>query len=528
MRAAISLLIGVTACGPLVDEAVFEGTPTEVVGVPNFDDDDGDGLRDALAPAAGDDDHAPLALPPALTEAVAKDCSLFAYLYGDGVRIYQGDTIVLDDSVRYWDVPEGADPALAVEFTDYLQRANLQLALVCKDELIGSAYVRLRSAPFQMNHHLQAAEHLYVMKLQGYGFSNLAMIEQLTEIVGESNISVVPSGDYEQDVWIQDEIEFGHLIGKETGMELILDSIRGTDNVGLDPFPEDHLAGPGVALDTYGAPRLLTSLDSFGNLEASPPVSVNGVNYPFGRIYFGRGEEYAPAAELQSFLNRQGVQAPVYPDSSWLCVGHVDEYMTFIPDPSAPKGFRFAITDVNAAYEFLEGLDPEQGLPQYESFHGYSSVGDILNDGALRALNKDWQADQVDPTLTMMKQELGLDESDIIRLPLLFEDAGAWCGHTAIALMPGMVNLAVWNPAGETPHLLIPDPFFREDLDYQASDPLIAAFDAAMPEGVQTHYLDDWTVYHEGMGEVHCGTNIRRAPSSGWWEDANHLLEVSR
>lgn len=31
----------------------------------------------------------------------------------------------------------------------------------------------------------------------------------------------------------------------------------------------------------------VTSLDSFGNLEVSPPVTVNGKNYPLGRILVG-------------------------------------------------------------------------------------------------------------------------------------------------------------------------------------------------------------------------------------------------
>ena len=31
----------------------------------------------------------------------------------------------------------------------------------------------------------------------------------------------------------------------------------------------------------------VTSLDSFGNLEVSPPVVVNGKNYPLGRIIIG-------------------------------------------------------------------------------------------------------------------------------------------------------------------------------------------------------------------------------------------------
>jgi protein-arginine deiminase len=33
--------------------------------------------------------------------------------------------------------------------------------------------------------------------------------------------------------------------------------------------------------------------------------------------------------------------------------------------------------------------------------------------------------------------------------------------------------------------------------------------------------IDDWTGYHSGWGEVHCGTNVKRtppSPSTDWWE----------
>lgn len=33
--------------------------------------------------------------------------------------------------------------------------------------------------------------------------------------------------------------------------------------------------------------ELVTSLDSFGNLEVSPPVTANGKDYPLGRILIG-------------------------------------------------------------------------------------------------------------------------------------------------------------------------------------------------------------------------------------------------
>lgn len=34
---------------------------------------------------------------------------------------------------------------------------------------------------------------------------------------------------------------------------------------------------------------------------------------------------------LQDFLQAQQVQAPVRLYSDWLCVGHVDEFLSFVP-----------------------------------------------------------------------------------------------------------------------------------------------------------------------------------------------------
>ena len=48
------------------------------------------------------------------------------------------------------------------------------------------------------------------------------------------------------------------------------------------------LQGPDFGYVTRVAQRKdVSSLDSFGNLEVSPPVTVNGKNYPLGRIIIG-------------------------------------------------------------------------------------------------------------------------------------------------------------------------------------------------------------------------------------------------
>ena len=45
-----------------------------------------------------------------------------------------------------------------------------------------------------------------------------------------------------------------------------------------------------------------------------------------------------------------------------------------------------------------------------------------------------------------------------------------------------------------------------------------------MPESLELVFLDDWYDYHLMLGEVHCGTNVKRTAPRTWWEDAGHLL----
>ena len=40
---------------------------------------------------------------------------------------------------------------------------------------------------------------------------------------------------------------------------------------------------------------------------------------------------------------------------------------------------------------------------------------------------------------------------------------------------------------------------------------------AQRTSGNTVHWVDDWEWYHMALGEVHCGSNVRRAPSGKWW-----------
>jgi len=267
-----------------------------------------------------------------------------------------------------------------------------------------------------------------------------------------------------------------------------------------------------------------TSQDSFGNFESTPPVTVDGVYYPFGRVYWGAYGSLVPHKKMTRFLNQQKLQSPIEVDISWLCVGHVDEFASFIPDPSSEKGFKLVYSDIDLGYDLLEGLSRSKELPLYGSGHHYDTVGDILDDNSLRALNEDLRDDYLLPILEQYTTEFGLEEGDLIRIPAMFEVAPG-CGNYTAALIPGAANLVVDNFEGTTT-LLVADPFFRSDPNDQASDPVIEDFLGRMPSGLEVVFVDDWSVYHMGLGEVHCGSNTVRSPDKNWWEEATHLLEV--
>ena len=488
-----------------------------VSGVPNLDDDDGATMDWTQQPFAADDDYATLVLPAKQLDMVPKGGSVQLAFDGDTskLRVYRDGVHVLGGTAGNGPLvvmPAGADVSFAVTFGDYAASAMMTIrALDGAGAIEHETMIGVRASPLIMNHHLQPAEHVWAVRVNG----NAAFIDAFAAALG-AKFTAVSGATYAGDVWIQDEIEFATLTGSNgQRVDVVIDSIR---NRGLDPFAES-LVGPDVISSTWGVSSQRTTYDSFGNLEASPPVEVGGVKYPFGRIYYGRTGNVGLHAQLGAFLASQKIQAPFELPTSWLCVGHVDEFSSFVPDPSSPKGFKLVIADVPAAWAALNALPPTTSIGRYGNDHGYATVGAMLQDAQLVALNNDLQADYLDPILAKFKAELGLTDADIIKVPSLFETVSGCNGRVA-ALIPGMVNLVVAK-VDQTTHLFTADPFFRASGATQSADPIIAAFSQRMPAGIELHFVDDWNVYHLGLGEVHCASNVKRTPSGSWWLGGN-------
>lgn len=91
------------------------------------------------------------------------------------------------------------------------------------------------------------------------------------------------------------------------------------------------------------------------------------------------------------------------------------------------------------------------------------------------------------------------------------EDAPDFGNERAMRYFPDMVNHLILGPVPIVPRPCGP----RVD----GIDVFERAFAEAVGSSRDVRFVDDWLVYHEMSGEVHCGTNVRRSAPIGpkWW-----------
>lgn len=387
----------------------------------------------------------------------------------------------------------------------------INLSLVKDNEIVYTDRVRFQVAPWIMTPHTLSPQTVYIARIASG--SNYKMIEQLRFVVGTSQaqLEIVSSIRYRNDRWMQDEIEFGYSESPGHFMYVVLNSPR---DRGLDEFPEAELLGTDIGHITRTNPEA-TTLDSFGNLEVSPPVTVDGVDYPFGRILFGGNHPDAPeystkmVKNIRDFLYAQQIQPPIELFCDWLEVGHIDEFMTFVPIKTG-KGFKLLLTSPNKYYEIIQSLQEQnQTELSQRSRIGNIAINDLLSNQELAEDNQRFQS-YIDWNREILKRELGLIEDDIIDLPGLFQGAGHQ--KRAETFFPNMVNMLVLDN-----HLAIPKPFgpkINEECQIEAFVKQVLE-----PFGCTCYFIDNWEPYFLGRGEIHCGTNTRRKPfQTKWWE----------
>jgi protein-arginine deiminase len=375
--------------------------------------------------------------------------------------------------------------------------------------------VRFYNSPYIMLGNLHPTTVVHVARFDYGGYNNSEFINQLQSAVTASGASTLILDDPLSggpDQWVQDAYETGYQsmpAPGENGDEFII-------YCGLNsprPRPAIYYVPYSLWGVDFGYIQLQTAVpsthDSFGNLEVTPPYS----GYPLGRVYIGGNGVIGHCAETKAFLNSQVQGDYLEINTTWLAVGHVDEFICFLPSNS-PRGWALVLASPANARTILQNLvNAGQGaLSVFAGKSGYATtVSDLLNFQV--SLNQSCQT-SIDTVRAQLKTLFGLADSEIIDLPVLFYDAG---GGYACAHSVGVVNMLVMGNY----HVIIPETFgpmyggvdaFKADIN-----PKLAAI------GNTVHYVDDWDVYHAMMGEIHCGTGTVRTPSFGgkWWSIIN-------
>ena len=429
-------------------------------------------------------------------------------------------------------------------------------------QFLFSDHVILRIAPLILLPNSQPAEMTYLSQINGIQ-GNQQFIEDVTHILQKEKQSyTILKGTHPKSQismyhrWMQDIMKFGSVFDQKDQLSLILkgphfskSSVKNGDvSYIYETFKDYPMYDFFIEQDH--------NLDSFGNVQVIPPILPD---YPLGRILYGTSVDDSQSEisyNLIDLLESQQVQKPMRIDTGWLSVGHVDEIVSFVLDPSCSLGFRVLMVSTNLFFELLRQLDPEtfifddpelfylfqqpssaitqrfqlkdqkqdpkqdqnqeqkqdqkQGHGQGKGSCIYQSrlkVKDLLSWTELIETNQTYQK-RLDDNKRLMAQELCIKSSEIREIPICYWPKSL--SERAKSIFPNMINYLYLGTS-----ILVPKPFGPKVKNHDLFE---KTFQDVIPKSIRIYFINNWTPYYLLEGDIHCGTLVKRThPQQPWW-----------
>jgi protein-arginine deiminase len=214
---------------------------------------------------------------------------------------------------------------------------------------------------------LNAAGDIWTQDIFEPGFASMPKPngqQQIVHIIYRSaNVENIPPGDSSVSTQAGTQKQSSSLVLREGGRAVFTD-LRGENIGAVQQVSKEWNAIPKNNLnDTY---------NSTGNFEAIPPYTFNGKSYPSGRMIFGNVKGGQADPSFVRMLKSQGYQDPISLDTSWLAIGHMDEFLNFVPAPTS-RGWKMVVASPDDALQILKDAKA-QGQGKAVLFKGKKEV----------------------------------------------------------------------------------------------------------------------------------------------------------
>lgn len=409
----------------------------------NLDDDDGDGLADALDDVVNGPQDAldltPVYLAPAPWLPATASLELTA-VNGEAGRLFRrvGDDWVMLSlplemlAAELADDPiilgfEGREPALLLSPVEAERVVRLTLtARGAAGELLAEDSALLHHAPLLLSSPLWPVKEAWALS----GAAPEPMLTSLAELLAASGVPLSlldDAGEGPGDLPERSLIALAVRPDAQGHKVIYYPLLTAPSAAGLD-WMKERLIGADVApLPAPGGVSDIPAVPDVGNIESSPALLAGEMFLPYGKLYYGWNPESqeGPPEELLALLSRQGLQGePMAVDTSFLHTGHLSEVLSWVPYSGDPgccgKGFRMLFADPSLALSLAdEWVAAGQGEATVDMLAGEVSLAELVADAEVRAFNEA-TAVQLADLYNAFLPEFGLVEEDVIRVPVLF------------------------------------------------------------------------------------------------------------